>query len=156
MTVEPAFATLVLGVLIGYVGQRSRMCFIGGVRDFLLVRDGELLKGLLAFFVTAWAGFAVAGLFGLLGDSWSRGDLLGAAAGWTGGLLAQGWTLAIFAFAGFGVGLFSVFANGCPFRQHVLAAQGDVNAVLYLAGFYGGILAYGLVLVRLVAHLLPG
>ncbi|MGI8563194.1 MAG: transporter [Candidatus Dormibacter sp.] len=156
MTAEPAIATLVLGLLIGYVGQRSRMCFIGGVRDFMLVRDGELLKGLLAFFVTAWTAFAVAGLMGLLGDGWSRGGLSVAAAGWTVGLLAQGWMLAIAVVAGFAVGLFSVFANGCPFRQHVLAAQGDGNAALYLAGFYGGILIYGLVLVRLASRLLTG
>ena len=44
-----AIATLVIGVIVGYLAQRSRMCFVGGIRDFILVRDTELLKGLIAF-----------------------------------------------------------------------------------------------------------
>ena len=51
-----ALVTLVLGAILGYLAQRSRMCFVGGWRDFILVRDTELLKGVLAFFVTAWLG----------------------------------------------------------------------------------------------------
>jgi hypothetical protein len=47
--VTAAVATLVIGVVLGYLGQRSRMCFVGGIRDFILVRDTYLLKGLLAF-----------------------------------------------------------------------------------------------------------
>ena len=35
-----AVATLMIGLILGYLGQRSRMCFIGGIRDFILVRDG--------------------------------------------------------------------------------------------------------------------
>ena len=38
-----AIATLVIGVILGYLGQRSRMCFVGGIRDFILVRDVSLL-----------------------------------------------------------------------------------------------------------------
>ena len=57
-----AIATLVIGVLIGYLGQRSRMCFVGGIRDFILVRDAYLLKGLIAFGLTAWIAFPLVGL----------------------------------------------------------------------------------------------
>ena len=39
---------------------------------------------------------------------------------------------------GFGVGWFSTLANGCPFRQHVLAAQGATTSIAYLAGFLLG------------------
>ena len=35
----PAIATLALGIILGYLAQRSRICFIGGLRDFILVRD---------------------------------------------------------------------------------------------------------------------
>ena len=62
----PALVTLIMGVILGYLAQRSRICFIGGLRDFILVRDKELLKGVAAFFVTAWLAFSVAGYFGLL------------------------------------------------------------------------------------------
>jgi uncharacterized membrane protein YedE/YeeE len=39
---------------------------------------------------------------------------------------------------GFGVGFLSTLANGCPFRQHVLAAQGIRSSMAYLAGFLAG------------------
>ncbi len=53
--------TLVLGIVLGYLAQRSRMCFIGGLRDFLLVGDTALLKGMIAFLVTAWFAYSLAG-----------------------------------------------------------------------------------------------
>src|SRR5574341_2543592 len=61
-----AVATLLFGVVIGYFAQRSRMCFVGGIRDFILVRDTALLKGLAAFGVTASVSFLAARL--LTGD----------------------------------------------------------------------------------------
>ena len=57
-----AIATLVIGVILGYLGQRSRMCFVGGIRDFILVRDTALLKGLVAFGLTAWLAFPLVSL----------------------------------------------------------------------------------------------
>ena len=54
-----AIVTLVAGVVLGYLGQRSRMCFVGGIRDFMLVRDTSLLRGLAAFGLTAWLAFPV-------------------------------------------------------------------------------------------------
>ena len=58
-----ALATLVIGVILGYLGQRARMCFVGGIRDFILVRDTYLLRGLIAFGLTAWLAFPLLGLF---------------------------------------------------------------------------------------------
>jgi len=62
----PALVTLAMGTILGYLAQRSRFCLIGGLRDFILVRDTELLKGALALFITAWVAFSVAGVFGLV------------------------------------------------------------------------------------------
>ena len=70
-----AVATLLIGLVIGYLAQRSRMCFIGGIRDFILVRDTELLKGLVAFGLTAWIAFPLAGwIAGLPRIVFVRGD----------------------------------------------------------------------------------
>ena len=44
-------ATLVIGIVIGYLGQRSRFCSIGGFRDYFLARDTYLLKGYLGLIV---------------------------------------------------------------------------------------------------------
>ena len=44
----------VMGFVVGYLAQRSRMCFVAGFRDYLLVRDRELLLGFFSFFLTIW------------------------------------------------------------------------------------------------------
>ena len=116
-----AVATLVIGIILGYLGQRSRMCFVGGIRDFILVRDTYLLRGLIAFGLTAWLAFPLAGL------------VAGVRPGPSG--LSDAITVALTIVGGFGVGYFSTLANGCPLRQHVLAAQGVKSSITYLAGF---------------------
>ena len=124
MTVA-AVASLFVGLVIGFVAQRSRMCFIGGIRDYVLVRDTFLLKGLFSFLLVAWVAFP---LFGLLGGE--------AIAGFgRPGIRA----LLLTAAGGFGVGYVSTLADGCPLRQHVLAAQGGIGSMYYLAGFLVGV-----------------
>jgi len=134
-------ATLILGLVIGYLGQRSRMCFIGGIRDFILVRDWYLLKGLIAFGLTAWIAFPLARLLGA-GDvgSFSVPDAL---------------TIGLTVLGGFGVGYFSTLANGCPLRQHVLAAQGVKSSVTYIVGFLGGAVLFHLWIAPWVFRLIP-
>jgi uncharacterized membrane protein YedE/YeeE len=119
-----AVATLLIGLVLGYLGQRSRMCFIGGIRDFILVRDGYLLKGLITFGLTAWVAFPVLGLLtGRRPVTLEAPDVL---------------SFALTIFGGSGVGFVSTLADGCPFRQHALAAQGNRSAIAYLAGFFAG------------------
>ena len=45
--------SLIAGFAIGAFAQSSRMCFIGGWRDFFLIRDNYLLKGFFTFLFTA-------------------------------------------------------------------------------------------------------
>ncbi len=136
-----AVATFVIGITLGYLGQRSRMCFAGAIRDFILVRDTYLLRGLIAFGVTAWLAFPLAGLVG-----GARPGPFGAADAATVGLTVLG---------GFGVGYLSTLANGCPFRQHVLAAQGVRSSIAYLAGFFAGAVIFHAQVAPLLLRLLP-
>jgi uncharacterized membrane protein YedE/YeeE len=136
-----AIATLVIGVVLGYLGQRSRMCFVGGIRDFILVRDTYLLRGLIAFGLTAWVAFPLFGLF--------NGSRPGPFAS------ADAITVVLTIIGGFGVGYFSTLANGCPFRQHVLAAQGVRSSIAYLAGFLVGAVIFHSVIEQLVLRFLP-
>ena len=136
-----AIATLVAGVIVGYLGQRSRMCFIGGIRDFLLVRDGYLLRGLIAFGLTAWLTFPVMAAVG------------GASVGPFGNPDAV--TIILTAVGALIVGYVSTLANGCPFRQHVLAAQGVVSSATYVAGFFAGAVIFHLWAAPLLFRLLP-
>ncbi len=159
-----------MGLILGYLEQRSRICFIGGLRDFILVRDTELVKGAITFFLTAWLAFSAANALGLT-DLRAPGlqskdatasvpvvepptatglnaifpDLTNRLAS----TKASVWVMTIL--AGIGVGLFSTLANGCPTRQHVLAAQGLRDARFYLVGFYLGVVVYYLVTKPLLA-----
>ena len=151
-----AIVTLVMGVTLGYLAQRSRICFIGGLRDFVLVRDTALLKGAVAFFVTAWLAFSVVGSLHLVdwGVPTYAGQPAANAGQAAGGPIGWGLSLPLVivtVVAGIALGLFSTLANGCPTRQHVLAAQGLRDAVYYLAGFYLGVVAYNLVTKPLLA-----
>jgi uncharacterized membrane protein YedE/YeeE len=136
-----AVATLVIGIVLGYLAQRSRMCFVGGIRDFIVVRDTALLKGLVAFGLTGWLLFPVAGL--LTGEATPAIDISDAV------------TLALTIAGGFGVGYVSTLANGCPLRQHVLAAQGVRSSIAYLAGFFAGAVVFHVWIAGLLTRWLP-
>jgi len=136
-----AMATLVIGLVVGYLAQRSRMCFVGGIRDFILVRDTFLLKGLIAFGLTAWVTFPLAGLaVGIPAGPFELSDVV---------------TVVLTVVGGLGVGFFSTLANGCPLRQHVLAAQGTKSSIAYLAGFFLGAVVFHSWVAPLLFWLLP-
>jgi uncharacterized membrane protein YedE/YeeE len=117
------------------------MCFVGGIRDFILVRDTSLLRGLIAFGITAWLAFPLAGLLtGASPPPFASSDVV---------------TVVLTILGGFGVGYISTLANGCPFRQHVLAAQGVKSSMAYLAGFFAGALIFHIWVSRLLLRVLP-
>lgn len=158
-----ALATLGLSVLVGYLAQRSRLCFVGGLRDWLLVRDTDLLKGVLAFFLVAWLAFPLAALLG--GAVWDLPDpanlpqavepLLAQPEAAAGGAPFRPWLPAALAVtAGTGLGFVSTLANGCPLRQHVLAGQGAGDSWFYLGGFYVGAVVYHTLLQPWLAQLI--
>jgi uncharacterized protein len=136
-----AITTLIIGIVLGYMGQRSRMCFVGGIRDFVLVRDTYLLRGLIAFGLTAWFAFPLVGLLAGPRPLPPVGSDIVAV------------ILAII--GGLGVGYLSTLANGCPFRQHVLAAQGVTSSISYLAGFLVGAVIFHSWTANLLLRLLP-
>jgi uncharacterized protein len=132
MTVS--LVSLTVGTIVGYLGQRSRMCTIGGLRDYVLVRDTALLKGAAAIVLGSWVSY---GLLRLVADT-----------GAGHGLIAAGTTpsglRAIVAIVGGGIvlGFFATLSGACPLRQHVLAGQGRIGAWWFLAGFYIAAVAY--------------
>jgi uncharacterized protein len=138
-----ALATLVLGFVIGYLGQRSRLCFISGYRDFFLTRDTTLLKGVAGAFVGALAGFII---FRLLHGTVPAFPLLLSTP-----LPALNTALLITVVSGLAVGAVGALAGGCPFRMHVLAAEGRKTYWFYLLGFYAGLVFYNLVTAPLLA-----
>ena len=139
---------LFMGLIVGFLAQRSRMCFVAGLRDWILVRDAELLTGLFAFLATVWALSSILGVLGLL----QRGVPLYGQPGASTATPALPSRIGAFFWSslggGFLVGVLSVIAGGCVLRQHVLCAQGDRNALWYLAGFYVAVPVYYALLSR--------
>ena len=139
----PSLATLAIGLLIGYLGQRSRFCNVSGVRDYLMLKDPFRIKGLIGLILGAAIGFAVFKLAGGAIGNYPLGM----------DIVSSGVLIATIA-GGIGFGFFSVFAEGCPFRQHVMAAEGKKSAWLYMLGFYIGIVYFNLVTVKWLELLL--
>jgi hypothetical protein len=129
-----SLSSLGLGLIVGYLGQRSRMCSIGGLRDFVLVRDTALLKGVGAMLVAAWVAF---GAIRVIAGSDAGFGLLAA------GTTPSGITACVAILVGALVlGFVATLSGACPLRQHVLAGQGRVGAWAFLAGFYVAAVVY--------------
>ena len=131
-----SFTFLFIGFTIGYLGQNSRMCFIGGFRDFLFVRDTGLLQGLLTFLAATWFFIFIMRLTGLTQTNYPP---------ITGIFLTRFGIISIG--GGFIVGLFSTLSGACPMRHHVLFGQGRIDSGFYFIGFYAGIIVYYTVVV---------
>jgi uncharacterized membrane protein YedE/YeeE len=134
-----SIATLILGFVIGYLGQRSRLCFVSGYRDFMLTHDTTLLKGVGGAFIGALGGFV---LFSLLGSG-----ILGFPMVLQTSMLTRS-ALIITIVSALGVGIVGALSGGCPYRMHVLAAEGKKTYWVYLLGFYAGLIFYNVATVH--------
>ena len=118
----PILISLIAGLIMGGFGQRSTFCMMAGFRNFFIAKDTRLLKGIITFF-----GVALALAF-------ATGHMHVGLNGQPGSHTAHGWT-----FLGmFLVGGISVLANGCPFRQIIMAGEGNTDAGLTLLGMMLG------------------
>lgn len=118
----PVAISLATGLIIGALAQRSRLCMVGGFRDFIMFRDFYLLYGFIAIFVVALAGNLALGSFkpGFADQPIAHSDGL--------------WNFLGMALAGFG----SVLLGGCPLRQLVSAAEGNTDSAVTVIGLVAG------------------
>jgi len=151
----PAIGTLIFGIGLGYLFQRSRMCFVGGMRDFYLIKDSYLLKGLLGTIGGAFIGYSLFSLMGLIsGFPWALskgltpipGDPLGASGTLVGHIILA-------CIGGFGVGVLSVIQGGCPLRNYILASEGNTTAMTYILGLMVGAVVFHLAVAPFVKSL---
>ncbi len=148
-----SLSTLAMGIIIGYLGQRSGFCSTGSLRNFLITKDTRLLKDMTAFIAAAFAGFMLISLTGFAPGFPAFAQAGNAVSVYTAcidpygeqGGGAQG-ILILTILGGFGVGLFSVMADGCPFRQHVRASEGDRGSLAFVLGFYLAAVGAGFIL----------
>ena len=124
----PLGIALGIGIAIGFLAQRSRMCFVGGWRDLFLVRDTYLFRGIIAFFIAALITNYAAGNFGAEGIyHWGFFDQ------------PVAHTDHLWNFLGMMlVGLAATLIGGCPLRNLVLSGEGNNDAAMTVLGFVAG------------------
>ncbi len=109
--------------------------------DLVEVPEYALGEERIAFGLTAWLATSVIRLAGAaVPGSFNLPDAVSA------GLTALG---------GLGLGYISLLADGCPFRQHVLAAQGAISSMAYLGGFLAGAIVFHVWVVPALLRILP-
>lgn len=118
----PLLVSLGIGLLIGFLAQRTRFCTMGAVRDVILMKDTHLLSGLLTLIVVAFLTNLAFGQFhfGYAAQPVSHSNLL---ANFMGMVLA---------------GLAYALAGGCPGRQLFLSGEGDSDSAVFVLGMITG------------------
>ena len=121
--------SLLGGLVVGGLAQRTRLCMVGGIRDAILFKEFKLLLGFAAVFAAALvtnlvmtAAVADKSFFtlGFEGQPVAHMDGL-----WN----ALGMLL---------VGFACVLLGGCPLRQLVLAGEGNTDSALTVVGLLLG------------------
>lgn len=118
----PLIVSLIFGMAIGFVAQRSRFCTVGGIRDLILFRQTHLLSGMISLAIFAFLSNLLLGQFhpGFENQPIAHNQSL-----WN----FLGMTLA---------GLAYTLAGGCPGRQLFLSGEGDGDAAVFVLGMIVG------------------
>jgi len=118
----PIAIALGVGLLVGWLAQRSRFCTVGAIRDLVMLRDGHLFKGVLAFIAMAFITNILLGQFkmGMTGQPIAHTNIL-----WN----FMGMVLS---------GLAFTLAGGCPGRQFIMSGEGDGDAGIFILGMVVG------------------
>ncbi len=118
----PIALSLIVGLLVGMIAQRTRFCTMGSIRDVLLVRDIHLMSGIIALTVAAFLTNLVLGQVhvGFSAQPVAHSNHL--------------WNLLGMVLAG----LAFVLAGGCPGRQLILSGEGDADAAVFVLGMLSG------------------
>jgi uncharacterized protein len=118
----PVFISLLAGLIIGALAQRSRFCTMGAFRDVILTRDFHLISGVISLLVFAFAANLIFGQFH---------------PGFEGQPIAH--TNQVWNFLGMSLaGLSFTMAGGCPGRQLFLSGEGDADAGIFVLGMIVG------------------
>lgn len=118
----PIIASFIVALIVGALAQKSRLCTVGGIRDFILFKDTRLLSGFIVILLTVFIGNLILGSFkpGFAMQPVSHSshiwNLLG--------MVLVGWA--------------SVMLGGCPFRQLILAAEGNGDSAITVVGMVAG------------------
>ena len=116
----PIILSLILGMVVGIVLQRSRICTAGAFRDMMLIKDTHFLWGIIGIFVVNLIANLVLNF-----ESFNLG-FVGQPVAHTNHL----WNIIGMILTG----ICSVLLGGCPVRQTILAGEGDADAAITILG----------------------
>ncbi|MGI5921377.1 MAG: YedE family putative selenium transporter [Syntrophomonadaceae bacterium] len=118
----PIIISLIAGIVVGFLVQRTRLCLSGGIRDFIITKDTYLLLGFAGIFIGA-LGLNI--YFGFFKPGFADQPIA--------------HTMQLWNFLGlFLVGLTATLLGGCPLRQLILSGEGDTDAAAVVVGMIVG------------------
>ena len=120
--------SLIAGLIVGALAQRTRLCMVGGIRDAVLFREFKLLFGFIAILVSALICNLV--LTGVTEGTYFNLAMEGQPVAHTDWL----WNGLGMLLVGFGC----VLLGGCPLRQLVLSGEGNGDSSVTVLGLIAG------------------
>jgi len=118
----PVVISLMVGIVIGILAQRTRFCTMGAIRDIILIRDFHLMSGVAGLLAGAFIVNVVFKQFspGFAGQPVAHTEHL--------------WNFAGMVLSGLAFAL----AGGCPGRQLFMSGEGDGDAAVFVLGMIVG------------------
>ncbi len=127
----PIAISLLCGLIVGLLAQKTRLCMVGGMRDQIMFKQNYLLLGFVAIIVVTAIGNVALSNFKLGFEAQPVAH--------TDGL----WNFLGMALVGWG----SVLLGGCPLRQLILSGEGNSDSAVTVFGMIvGGALAHNFAL----------
>lgn len=118
----PLIISLLVGLGVGFVAQRSRFCTMGAFRDLILFKQTHLFGGVIVLILAAFITNLIVGQFqpGFINQPVAHNQHI--------------WNFLGMALAGLAFAL----AGGCPGRQLFMAGEGDGDAAVFVFGMIVG------------------
>ena len=120
--------SLIAGLIVGALAQRTRLCMVGCIRDVVLFREPKLLMGFGAILVSALVCNLI--LNGVGEATFFHLGFKGQPIAHTDGL----WNCLGMLLVGFGC----VLLGGCPLRQLVMSGEGNSDSAVTVLGLIVG------------------
>lgn len=118
----PILISLIVGIIVGAIAQKTRLCFVSGIRDAILFKDFSMIYALISMLVVAIIGNMITGNFNVGFDAQPIAHTDG-----------------LYNFLGlYIVGLGSALLGGCPLRQLILASSGNSDSAVTVLGLFAG------------------
>lgn len=127
----PWYIALGIGLIVGAIAQRSRLCMVGGIRDAVMFKEFGLLAAFGCIILAVLGGNLLRALIeGVPVSTYIKFGFEGQPIAHTEWL----WNLLGMTVVGWGCALL----GGCPLRQLILAGEGNSDSVITVLGMLAG------------------